>query len=788
MGSASWLIGIRSVVSLFAITGLPILLTGAALVGLPVLLHLIMKQEPKRLPFPAFRFLKQRRQINQRKIRLRHLLLLLLRMGLIALICLSLWQPTTLSEGFSLRGGRPIAVVVVVDSSPSMGYVLAADRSGLTEARQRRLKLLEEPAEGAWTCLDEARGCALEMLEDLPSGSRIVVLDTADRGEPIWSADLSAARQRIRDIKKPRANSQPVTRVLEAAYSVLSRADTELEPGQEPFPRLLAVFSDRTVVSWDVNRAAELQSARDRVPPPNIYHVYVDVGVDKPVNTAITAIDFKPQLIPANQPVVIAVTVESTTSSPDGNILWFSVDGDEPQRRPVTPGVDRPITVQFRKEGLKPGLHHAKLALVTSDALPFDNEKFVTFRVREPRRVLALVDMPSGSFLSRVTRNLGLSVGPAKVWKEALDAKGWYACDVRPATESESIDFNLYEEITLLDVAKPTTGLWEKLSAYLDRGGNVIVTPPLPAIADVAAYQTTAAMAVLPQKFIGWTEALPNESREIPWLWRALNANRPLLSKFRESLDQSDWLRVGEGHPTTSGFWKVEKDARERVVATYDDGPEADQSSPAVLEWGAGRGRVIQLTVPMGLGSNDRIHNYASTWFYLVLVNEAIRTLVGDSEDQSFNFTAGQGVVVKLPPEGKPGAIYYLSGPDVSATDALIRREEGQPYFRFGPEKTGTAGNFTVQSEDGKWSDGFSINAPVEESNLDRLPPEAIAELFGADALAAADKKRDLAEILSGRFTQPIELFPFLMILLLLVLAGENLLANKFYRRKRAVA
>ena len=44
----------------------------------------------------------------------------------------------------------------------------------------------------------------------------------------------------------------------------------------------------------------------------------------------------------------------------------------------------------------------------------------------------------------------------------------------------------------------------------------------------------------------------------------------------------------------------------------------------------------------------------------------------------------------------------------------------------------------------------------------------------------------DLDEILSGRFTQPIELFPFLMILLLLVLAGENLLANKFYRRKRA--
>ena len=29
----------------------------------------------------------------------------------------------------------------------------------------------------------------------------------------------------------------------------------------------------------------------DRVPPPSVFHVYVDVGVDKPVNTAITTVE-----------------------------------------------------------------------------------------------------------------------------------------------------------------------------------------------------------------------------------------------------------------------------------------------------------------------------------------------------------------------------------------------------------------------------------------------------------------------------------------------------------------
>src|SRR3569623_2549760 len=100
----------------------PILIVGAAFVGLPILLHLIMKQEPKRLPFPAFRFLKQRLKTNQRKLRLRHFILLALRMLLIALFCLALYQPTLLSDGLNISGSQPIAAVLVIATSPSMGY------------------------------------------------------------------------------------------------------------------------------------------------------------------------------------------------------------------------------------------------------------------------------------------------------------------------------------------------------------------------------------------------------------------------------------------------------------------------------------------------------------------------------------------------------------------------------------------------------------------------------------------------------------------------------------------
>jgi hypothetical protein len=774
-------------VSLFAITGIPILLAGAALVGLPILLHLIMRQEPKRLPFPAFRFLKQKRQINQRKIRLRHLLLLLLRMALIALICLSLWQPTFLSEGFSLRGGRPIAAVIVIDTSPSMGYILAADRNGLTEARQRGLKLLEEPAEGPWTCLDEARGRAMEILEELPPGSKVAIIDTADYSEPVFEIGVPEARQRVRDIRKPKANSQPVTRrPLESAYSLLARVDTELEPGQEPYPRLLAVFSDRTVPSWDPNRVAELQSLRDRVPLPSIYHVYMDVGVDKPVNTAITTVEMKPQIVPANQPVVVNVTVEAM-GPVDQDVLVFTVNGEEVSRSPVNPGPDRPITRQLVKTGLKPGLHQGKISLFRNDALPFDNEKYITFRVREPRNVLALVDPPPESMLTGGLAALEAAKGRAQLWIRALDALGWYRCEVRQIgddSDLDRIDWNRYEQITMLDLSKPSGALWQKVEEFVQRGGHLIVVPPPGGNQPTLdAYRTGEAAAVLPRRLASWYR-VPDDQPGLSWAWGSLGTQRPLSAVFRQFREERPQF-FEQSPPSTRAFWKVDEGGKDREVIWYNDAPDADSRSPAVLEKGIGAGRVYQFTVPMALGS-EAIHNYAVEWFYLALVNEAVRTLIGDNEDQPFNFIGGQTVLIKWPPgETKPGMSYLLSGPDVLATDAIVKRQEGQAYFRFGPEKTGSAGSFTLTAEDGKWSDGFSINAPVEESNLERLPPEAITDLFGADAMFTADKKLALEEILSGKFTQPIELFPFLMILLLIILAVENWMGNRFYRKKR---
>ena len=56
----------------------PMLLGGAALIVVPLVLHLVMRRKPVKLDFPALRFLRERSVANRRRLQVNHLLLLLL--------------------------------------------------------------------------------------------------------------------------------------------------------------------------------------------------------------------------------------------------------------------------------------------------------------------------------------------------------------------------------------------------------------------------------------------------------------------------------------------------------------------------------------------------------------------------------------------------------------------------------------------------------------------------------------------------------------------------------------
>lgn len=777
-----------------------ILLVGAALVGLPILLHLIMKQEPKRLTFPAFRFLTQKLKTNQRKLRLRHFLLLALRMLLIALFCLALYQPTLLSESFNLRGEQPVAVVVVIDTSPSMGYT-ANEKTRLQEAIRR----------------------ANELLDELPDKSAVAIVDTADLNG-YWLPDVAAARRRLEELDKPRGGAQPVTGAVAAAYQLLVKVESPDAEDADQFPKLVAIFTDRAAASWDAARVEDLKKLREQIPGTKPAHAVVDVGIDQPVNVGILAAEMKPQVIPANQPAVVTVTVAATGSAdapPVEATVLARLDGTgTPTRRAVKVPYGQSRVVAFEFPNLKPGLHQIEFSLETPDKLMADNTRFLTFKVGEARRILTITDDPDTAVYWQIAHQVKGEFGCLVVKPEQVKIKDGRSVVEYPHPENPnnilSDPLNAFEVVCLLNVAdpslKPNTidSLWDSLRPYVLGNGKLVVIPG----ADLRPEGYAAAADLMPgafQQVIDTQRLNPPPPPQTAPAWQAprdgaagvtwtflldkQTLQHPMLRPFQEwetnpRIDVRDLRRARK-------YWEVEKADGATVVVRYNDSDKPAAGRPAVLERNVAdpkdptkvKGRVLLLTTRLDDPPPDGAWNdywEASTSWPVVFPNLVVRYLAGDTADANFNFLAGQTVTVPLPKGGVgKGAKVVIDNPNLVGSDAVVEAGDRQTELRLGPPRTDQPGNFVLSVGSANWRDGFSLNVPADESTLEKVSVETIEDLTGQNSVVPVDKNLSLWDALTRVMNQPIDLFPWLLIAVLLLLAVEGLVANRFYRKVR---
>ena len=100
----------------------PWLLAGLLAAGVPLLLHLVQRREPPTVVFPAVRYLVDATREHQRRLRIRHWLLLLLRTLLVVALVLAAAGPTVRRSGVTEHA--PGALVLVLDNSLSSAAVV----------------------------------------------------------------------------------------------------------------------------------------------------------------------------------------------------------------------------------------------------------------------------------------------------------------------------------------------------------------------------------------------------------------------------------------------------------------------------------------------------------------------------------------------------------------------------------------------------------------------------------------------------------------------------------------
>jgi hypothetical protein len=76
----------------------------------------------------------------------------------------------------------------------------------------------------------------------------------------------------------------------------------------------------------------------------------------------------------------------------------------------------------------------------------------------------------------------------------------------------------------------------------------------------------------------------------------------------------------------------------------------------------------------------------------------------------------------------------------------------------------------------------YSLNPPAGEFQLDRVAVEELEKLLGKDAVVAPGQNKPISEVISSRTRQPLELFPWLMLLFVALIVGESIMANRFYK------
>ena len=323
----------------------PLALAGLAAAAIPALLHLLERRVPPEADFPPLRYLSEAERQNARRLKLRHVLLLILRTALIVLIVLAAARPIfpTHASGGSLH--EPTAVAVILDNSLSSGLVVDG-RPAL-----ERLKAMARSSLARATASDRlwlvlADGVAR-------AGTPDVLLATVDgAGVSARRLDLTAA-------------VRAATRLVDA----------------EPLPaREVHVVSDLQRTALGPGRAEMLRGVR--------------VLALAPLSRA-----------PANRGVgaarvtdgAAAVDVVGTPGAGEGGAapVTLRIHGREVGRALAAPGSTASITLP----PLGPGWWVGE-AVLDADELRADDRRFLVWRVAAPARVTALSSTGGGPFVA----------------------------------------------------------------------------------------------------------------------------------------------------------------------------------------------------------------------------------------------------------------------------------------------------------------------------------------------------------------------------------------------------
>ena len=421
----------------------PFALIGLPLIALPILIHLINQYRHRTIPWAAMMFLMSAKRMSKGMARLRHFLILLMRVLAVAALIFVVSRP--LSGGWlgSIGMSKPDATLILLDRSASM------ERQDLQTGQSKRSAALQKLA---------------ELLEQGDYGTHLILIDSAS-GQ-LQEVDSPKALLDI-PIAGPSATSADIPGMLASTLAYLNAN----ESGRVD----VWICSDLNENDWDVE-SGRWQAIREEFAQLEGVHHFLLADADLPSSNLSVRVENVQRWERGNDAELVLDVIVRSKGNRDTmrqevpiefevNNVRSVVEVKLDQQGASLKGHRIPIDTKLRSGWGSVGL--------PGDANPLDNRFFFVFSESPVRRAVVVSDDVKNGEAFR--RALAIPIDPRlqhQVDVISVDSAAEGASLNRLAGQWENTGLLIWQ------AALPRGSVAEQIAQFVDKGRVVMFFPP----------------------------------------------------------------------------------------------------------------------------------------------------------------------------------------------------------------------------------------------------------------------------------------------------------------------
>jgi hypothetical protein len=393
-------------------------------IAIPIVIHLFNFRKFKKVYFSNVQFLKEAKEQNSSREKLKNLLVLLCRILAIVFLVLAFARPF-IPSGNKHNPGQRNVISIYIDNSYSMETV---NKEG--------------------SLLDEAKRKAKEIARSYDINDQFQLITNDFEGKHQRLVNKEEFIQLLDEIKISPANK--------TLQQILNRQQASFSANRNEICYLLSDFQN----SFTGNKPLAANK--------EISYTVIKLNANSLPNISVDSVwSLSPVHQPGQAEKVVVQLRNYGEEDASGIALKLTLNKQQKAISNVNVGTGKSVNDTLSFSGLKSGWQKGVIS-IKDFPLTFDDDLNFSFKVSNELKVLNITGNPSDKFI-----------------KALFASDSYFKLTEMPESNIKYSSFSDYSLIVLNGLKEPSSGLAQQLKGYVQNGGSVVIFPDLDANSSV---------------------------------------------------------------------------------------------------------------------------------------------------------------------------------------------------------------------------------------------------------------------------------------------------------------